>query len=304
MLKALGRRSCEDAGIPFRSTLALKVLESGQDEAIRRDDLQLRVSSLQMRSAAVWEPRVGTAVSFPDGAQAARQTGLARPWTDHLKNWRNHAGGALNRAGLEEREFTVLSNDCWGQALYEGYGLPLQTPLAGSGMYADCFIRFLSDIEGYLRSPLRFVRNTRHVALGRVRNQRWPWPIAVLREDVEVHFLHHRSEDACRRVWEAGCEKLQLKRIAVKFSVDKDGATEEHVRRFAAMPFERKLLISRNHHPGIACAVEIPNYVANGAVMFRRSIKHFDCTHWLNTGEILRTSPRIWMNKAIYARGV
>jgi uncharacterized protein (DUF1919 family) len=221
---------------------------------------------------------------------------------------RNRLGAGLLRAGLEHREFTVLSNDCWGQALYEGYGLPCQTPLMGAGMYADCFLRFLGNIEGYLRSSLRFVAETRYAALGRIRSQRAAqnglWPIAVLGDDVEVHFLHFRTEDDSRRSWEAGCERLNLKRIAVKFSADKDGATPEHIGRFAAMPFERKLLISRQSLPGIACAVQTPNYVTNGAVMFRRSVRYFDCTHWLNTGEILRGTPRVWAAKAMFARGV
>lgn len=225
-----------------------------------------------------------------------------------LLSARNEVGAALLRAGLEEREFTVLSNDCWGQALYEGYGLPCQTPLIGSGMYADCFLRFLGDIEGYLRSPLRFVPETRYRALGRIRSQRAAqnglWPIAMLGGDVEVHFLHVRSEDEARRSWDFGCERLNLKRLAVKFSADKDGATEEHIRQFAAMPFERKLLISRESLPGIECAVQTPNYVINGAVMFRRSVKYFDCTRWLNTGEIVRNTPIVWASKAIFARGV
>jgi len=221
---------------------------------------------------------------------------------------RNQVGAALLRAGLEHREFSVLSNDCWGQALYEGYGLPCQTPLKGAGMYADCFMRFLGNIEGYLRSELRFVPETRYTALGRIRSQRAAqnglWPIAMLGDDVEVHFLHYRTEDESRRSWNAGCERLNLKRISVKFSADKDGATEEHIQRFAAMPFERKLLLSRQNLPAIACAVQTPNYVINGAVMFRRSVKYFDCTHWLNTGEIRRNSPRVWASKAIFARGV
>jgi uncharacterized protein (DUF1919 family) len=221
---------------------------------------------------------------------------------------RNQLGEVLLRSGLEHREFTVLSNDCWGQALYEGYGLPCQTPLAGSGMHADCFLRFLGDIEGYLRSPLRFIAETRYTAVKRLRSQREAqsglWPIAMLGEDVEVHFLHYRSEDESRRAWDAGCERLNLKRIAVKFSADKDGATQEHIERFAALPFERKLLISRQSLPEIACAVQTPDFVINGAVMFRRSVKYFDCTHWLNTGEILRNTPRVWASKAIFARGV
>jgi uncharacterized protein (DUF1919 family) len=287
--------------------MASKPLEIGQNEVdgkgVRGENAPLPAVSSDSNGAKDNDPIEGQLLASISN-EAPNQVSRNRPLNAFIKTLRSRVGSAVNLAGLEEHEFTVISNDCWGQALYEEYGLPIQTPLIGSGMYADCFIRFLGDIEGYLSSPLQFVGNSRHLALGRVRNQRWPWPIAVLRGDVEVHFLHLRTEDACRRAWEAGCEKLNLKRIAVKFSADKDGATEEHIKQFVAMPFERKLLISRYGRPNISCAVQTPNYVINGAVMFRRSIKHFDCTHWLNTGEVLRSSPRVWINKVLYARGV
>jgi uncharacterized protein (DUF1919 family) len=225
-------------------------------------------------------------------------------WRHSIKSLRNDFGAVLNRVGLECENFTVISNDCWGQALYEGYGLPYKTPLVGAGMHANCFLRFLTDIEGYVRSPLRFIPESRYPAVKRLRNQRHLWPIATLRNDVEVHFMHYYTEDACRRMWDAGCEKLHLDRLAVKFTADKDGATPEHVERFTAMPFERKLLITRSSYPGVSCAIRTPNFVINGAVMFRRSIQYFDCTHWLNTGKILHNTPRVWASKMIYARGV
>ena len=34
------------------------------------------------------------------------------------------------------------------------------------------------------------------------------------------------------------------------------------------------------------------------------SLRHFDCAHWLNTGQIRRTTLRVCMNKLVYARGV
>jgi uncharacterized protein (DUF1919 family) len=216
---------------------------------------------------------------------------------------RNRVGAVINRIGLEDEKFTVLGNDCWGHALYEGYGLPYQTPLLGAGLFGDCFIRFAGDLEGYLKSPLRFSADTRYPGLRRLRAQRGGWPIGLLKDDVEIHFLHFRSQDACRRVWEKGCETMRMDRIALKLSTDKDGVTQEHIERFAAMPFERKLIISPRHHPNIPCAIQVPDYLTNGAMMFRRSIKYFDCTHWLNTGEVKRGSPRVWIDRLIYSKG-
>jgi hypothetical protein len=73
---------------------------------------------------------------------------------------------------------------------------------------------------------------------------------------------------------------------------------------FDRLPFERKLLLSAYPHPELDYAVQVPDYVNNGAMMFRRSLRHFDCGHWLNTGEVRRTSLRVAINKVVYARGV
>jgi uncharacterized protein (DUF1919 family) len=252
------------------------------------------------------EERTGSTQALlpvPAIVPAVTRAPAARPSAARIKALRNRVGAALNRVGLKHTEFTVISNDCWGQALYQEWGLPCQTPFAGSGMHADCFLRFLEDIPGFLRSPLRFVSLSRHATVNRLRLRREPWPIAVLGDEVEVHFMHHPNQSEAARSWHQGCELVNLARLAVKFTVDKDGASPRHVARFSRMPFERKLLISERSHPEIDCAVQVPNYVTNGAMMFHRSLRHFDCAHWLNTGEIRRNTPRVLLNKLLYMRG-
>jgi len=227
-----------------------------------------------------------------------------RHWAAHAKHLRNRMGATLNRMGLERTDFTVISNDCWGQALYEELGLPNRTPMIGCGMHAECFLRFLGDIPGYLAMPLRFISVSRHGSVNRLRTRRESWPMAALGDGVEIHFLHYKTEAESQRAWEEGCRDLNLDRIAVKFTVDKDGASHKHLAMFDRLPFERKLLLSAHPHPEIGCAVQVPDYVVNGAMMFRRSLRYFDCGHWLNTGEIRRSTARVLVNRVIYARGV
>lgn len=207
-------------------------------------------------------------------------------------------------AGLTHRDFTVLSNDCWGEALYRHWGLPCRTPFRGAGMEAGSFVRFLSDYERYLRQPLRFTSGSMLEAANRVRNARGGWPIGLLGDDVEVHFLHYRSEAEALHAWQEGCRAVNFKRIVVKFSVDKDGARDEHVREFARLPITHKLLLSRRAYPQIPCAVRVSPYVTDGGMMFHRSLRHFDCAHWINTGEVRRYTPTVVLNKLIYMRGV
>jgi uncharacterized protein (DUF1919 family) len=224
-------------------------------------------------------------------------------WSRWIKSQRNRVGAQLNLMGLERTDFTIISNDCWGQALYDEWGLPRRTPMVGAGMRAECFIQFLTDIQGYLESPLRFVSLSRHESINRLRLRRAVWPIGLLRDDVEVHFLHYQSTQGARDAWESGRKLVNFDRLAVKFSVDKDGAVLRHIHEFDRMPFKRKLLISERDHPDIPSAIHVPNYIINGAMMFRRSLGFFDCAHWLNTGEIKRTGARLMLNKLLYARG-
>ncbi len=242
----------------------------------------------------------GRAFAQPSSGLLRHGTG----WKDVPKAVRNYIGAEINRLGLESEDFTIISNDCWGQALYEDWSIPCRTPMVGSGMHAECFLRFLTDIPGYLSSPLRFIPASRHPSVNRLRLRRETWPIGLLGDNVEVHFLHYKTECESRAIWEEACRHVNLNRLVVKFTVDKDGALPQHVAQFAELPFERKLLISERAHPGVECAVQVPNYVINGAMMFRRSLGHFDCAHWLNTGEILRNTARVRLNRILYARGV
>lgn len=267
--------------------------------------VHLRMGNIELatESSAIFRKTSQTAPA--GGTQDFALPALAeRRWVAQAKQLRNRVGANLNRMGLERTDFTVISNDCWGQALYEELGLRSRTPLIGSGMHADCFLRFLGDIPGYLAFPLRFISVSRYASVNRLRMRRSIWPMAVLGDGVEVHFIHYETEEESRRAWEEGCRDVNLDRVVVKFTVDKDGATPKHAAMFDRVPFERKLLLSAHAHPEIGCAVQVPNYVTNGAVMFRRSLRHFDCAHWLNTGEVRRRSARVMVNKVIYARGV
>lgn len=224
-------------------------------------------------------------------------------WTDRAKALRNRLGARLNKIGLRRHDFSVISNDCWAEELYQDWGIPCRTPFCGLGMGAPSFLRFISDLRRYLQEPIEFVPESRHEIVNRLR-KRGGWPIGLLGGDVEIYFLHYTTEKQARRAWEEGCRSVNLDRIAVKFTVDKDGALPEHIEEFSRLPFERKLMISKESYPAIPCAVRASKYVNNGAIMFRRSLRDFDCAHWLNTGEVRRHTLRVFLNKLLYFRGV
>lgn len=250
-------------------------------------------------------PQSTTAAPYVSASESPQaNTGEERrSWSARAKNIRNRFGAWLNQLGLERRDFSILSNDCWAEALYKDWQVPYRTPFRGLGMAPESFLLFLGDLERYLGEPLIFLDRSRYEVVNRFQ-RRFGWPIGCIGGDVEIYFLHYSTQDQARRAWEEGCRSINLDCLAVEFTVDKDGALPEHMERFNRLPYARKLLLCKQPYPAFPCAVHASKFVANGALLFRRSLCDFDCAHWLNTGEIRRHTLRVLLNKLIYLRGV
>lgn len=247
-----------------------------------------------------------TAIELDAGAPATQCEGIDEQqgsFVARAKAFRNRIGARLNRLGLKHRDFSLISNDCWAEVLYYDWELPCRTPFRGLGMGAPDFLRFLSDFERYIHSPLEFLSESRFDVVNRLGRESG-WLVGLLGGDVEIYFVHHKTEALARQAWEEGCRSINFNRIAVKFTADKDGALPEHIEQFARLPFERKLLLTKRAYPAIPCAVQASRFVSDGAHLFRRSLRDFDCAHWLNTGEIRRHTLRVFLNKLLYFRGV
>ena len=51
---------------------------------------------------------------------------------------------------LKEKEFTIISNNCWGGMTYECYNLRKDTPTIGLYFMSHDYIRFISNLKYYL----------------------------------------------------------------------------------------------------------------------------------------------------------
>lgn len=51
---------------------------------------------------------------------------------------------------IEDRNFTIISNNCWGGELYKELNLAYNTPFIGLFIYAPCYIKMLKNLRFYL----------------------------------------------------------------------------------------------------------------------------------------------------------
>ena len=62
-----------------------------------------------------------------------------------------------NRMRIKERDFTIISNNCWAGKVYQYLGMPYLTPTVGLYFFAEDYIKFVSNLKYYLSLELRFI---------------------------------------------------------------------------------------------------------------------------------------------------
>lgn len=193
------------------------------------------------------------------------------------------------RRRLHNRRFSIISNDCWGAAVYQHLELGYRTPFVGLFLTAPCFLRLLADLHGYLSSPLEFIEQSGYAYLERGRRERvTPYPIGLLGGDVELHFVHYPTAEAALEKWQRRVERVDYDNLFVKLSADKDLCTYDHLKAFDATSYAHKLCLTAHSYPGIDSAIRIPGYVSNGSTMYRVCLPHVNVIRWLNGGPARR----------------
>lgn len=140
---------------------------------------------------------------------------------------------------LKNKNFTIISKNCWGGRVYQRYGLQYTSPTVGLFFFADEYIKFLSNIKYYLSLELKFIPKSQSRYYEYYIEKDKYYPIGVL-DDIEIVFLHYKSEVEAREKWNRRKARINWDNLIVKFN-DQNRATEENIREFDKLPFKNKL---------------------------------------------------------------
>lgn len=166
--------------------------------------------------------------------------------------------GSCHQKALENKEFSIISNNCWGGEVYEYYNLRKQSPTAGLFIMADDYIRFLKKLPDYISSELTFISPEKS------RWKEWPqvggdkrfetYPVGLLStegEEIELFFLHYRSETEAKQKWERRCERIHWDKLLIKFN-DQNGCGETHIQAFLDLDFQHKAFFTCRRWPDLS----------------------------------------------------
>ena len=193
------------------------------------------------------------------------------------------------RKRVKNADFTIVANNCWGGRIYQELGLRYNTPFVGLFLYAPCYMKLLGNLKYYLCSEITFVNESKYGIANEAREQTGKhYPIGVLGNDIELHFLHYKDEFEAEKAWCARLQRMNMNNLFVAFS-DRDLCDEDLLAEFDHLDYAHKVCFTAKEYPNIRCSVWIKEYrnepfigdIYINAYLCKR---HFDVADWLNGG--------------------
>ena len=188
-------------------------------------------------------------------------------------------------AQVKNKNFVIISDDCWGGSVYQWYKRPYNTPFVGLFLYAPCYMKLLSNFDYYMDKELEFVDSTRYPDLPKT------YPVGVL-GDIEIHFPHYATEEEAQKKWGRRTARMKEEKnkdnFFFKFS-DGTGATANDFEVFHKLPFKNKLSISVKGYESLKGKDHIKMYesygnkkerVPNGVKLFKLTFIYFNLNNW------------------------
>lgn len=180
---------------------------------------------------------------------------------------------------VKNRDFTILSNNCWGAEIYRELHILYQTPLVGLYIYPDDYVKLLENISKYMSYDLSFITRSRY--LSHIKSD---YPIGLL-NDIELHFIHYQNEAEAKEKWQRRRGRINYKNIFIELS-DRDNLSIKTYERFNNLPYRKVCFVASEEYHGKNTLVvkEAKKYgkMFDGKILYNYSKKYFDIAKWLN----------------------
>ncbi|GAB4539749.1 MAG: DUF1919 domain-containing protein [Anaerolineales bacterium] len=207
-----------------------------------------------------------------------------------IKKIKRQLESVIFRQRVKQKDFTIVSVDCWGSSLYQELGLPYNTPFVGLFFYAPCYITLLQNFASLLSEDIAFSNKSKYAEANEYRaTESHFYPIGLLGGAVEIHFLHYQTEEEAREKWRRRRARMNMENLFFEFS-DRNLCVPEHLSAFDALPYPRKIVFTAARQPNIKSSVWLPVYqgkphIGNIYTHREQYKRYFDAANWLNGGD-------------------
>lgn len=162
-----------------------------------------------------------------------------------------------NRKNLIVKNFSIISNNCWGGAIYQKYGLAYRSPTAGLYLLGHDFVKFVERLDYYLSCKLEFI-SWEKCSYYEVIKDNKPYPVARL-DDIEIYFMHYPTEEEAAEKWYRRAKRINYDCILFKLS-QREGCSKEDVKKFMSLPLRNKICFAYDEVEGTIHIPELKHW--------------------------------------------
>lgn len=142
---------------------------------------------------------------------------------------------------LTNKNFTIISNNCWAGTIYQSYGLKYNTPTLGLFFMAKDYIKFINSLKYYINQELKFIEPKDSKWYKKLKGEYkfGAYPIAKL-DDIEIFFLHYKTEVEAKEKWESRKKRINYENILYKFS-EMNYCDKDDIKKFQEIKLKNKI---------------------------------------------------------------
>lgn len=149
------------------------------------------------------------------------------------------------RKKLENKNFTIISQNCIGSIMYHDLGLKFLSPTINMLFSPTDFIKFLEHINEYLSENVEFLDTDNEYPVGRIK-------------DITINFVHYKNNEEATKKWNERKKRINWNNIYI-IACD-DNMSDEDVKKFSNMSqYRNKILFTNNKEHLIKDSIYINN---------------------------------------------
>lgn len=133
-------------------------------------------------------------------------------------------------------QYCIVTDNCYGLNYYKNNNIQYNTCFVGLFLHSPCYIKLLENFNYYMNSELKQIQKSKYF------KKKVKYPIATLKDDIEIHFMHYKSfQEACEK-WKRRKERMfPIEDCIIKMD-DREYYTKEIGQKFLNLKYEHKFL--------------------------------------------------------------
>lgn len=161
----------------------------------------------------------------------------------------------IRRIGLKNKDFTIISNNCWGGMVYDKFGLQYKTPTIGLIIPSEDYLRFCQNLGHYLSVDASLMTKKEILAKDDfIKKASQTYSIGKV-DDVTIIFVHYQNGPIAIEKWNKRRKRVNLEKVILKFN-DEVTFNKKQIKIFSSLPYKKIFFCKekelRNSYPSFS----------------------------------------------------